>query len=322
MLYRELYASLSEPAVLELAAEEEALGLNSHLVEAVNDQTKLARLLLQGEMTAPDSYIAARKAGPVDAPYAGDLEAVWAWIATEQNSYEASSNRTALVQLLELSQKTRRFWWASDNPVLQKAREQDRIPVYYANIESEALGFFFATGDEGGEVIDYYQGPIRSESDQPESGDKYVQAVTEKLLILAICAADIMHTSMGAWSKSQSVAYILTGEVPHVPRWRVRIDPVWGVDRKRTSILMFGSYNDQSLRDIHRIVRKRLGSYNKKALTPEDDEILFFVQRTPGVTWNERLQEWNSHHGNEHQYQTPQGLIKAFQRALKRSEQP
>lgn len=312
----------AEPRLLEheheFAAFEGIRAINDNILasDRVSDSVDLARRVIF-EGIPPLDDVGDLKIPPPFSTLA-DAEA---WIAAELGSVEAQAYEETMRRLWDESPDG---LWSMDNLLVPKIRS--RVPFYFAGIEAQAAWFYFESTNpeiiaagkkQKGQALRGVPGGMWH---SPTPGTVFVPAKTESLALVAVYSGWLSKEVSGCWDKSECAALILVGKTPQLPRWRVWVDNLPG-DGKMSVLELYGSFNEREMRAIHGIIRRHTGSYRKKSLTPEDVEILGFVESMPkseGWTWPKRLDRWNTEHVTNRQYATKEGLIAAYKAAQER----
>jgi hypothetical protein len=153
----------------------------------------------------------------------------------------------------------------------------------------------------------------------PVENDVCVFSGTEQLLMLAANSL-LLARQVPCWSQGECAAFILTGRVPQLPRWRI-----WHTDLPGGSKQIFIELNEpltsSDTKEIHRIIREDTGTYRKRRLTPGDRDFLNFIERSEGMTWKERLERWNREHPDGPIYADSDCLSVRYSRLNKRRGQ-
>ncbi|HEX2988970.1 MAG TPA: hypothetical protein VHS06_12490 [Chloroflexota bacterium] len=149
--------------------------------------------------------------------------------------------------------------------------------------------------------------------------------VTQHCLKQLSRAAKVVSKRSGCWSLGQATLFLLTNQVPQVPRvrlWTSRL-PGGGV---RSLIEVYGPLNYRETRALHRTMRERTGAYRKRGSTPADLELVRFVEASMAPrpssrakrSWKSLLSTWNDMHP-ERAFTRPNALQTAYSRAKART---
>lgn len=260
-------------------------------------------------------------------PFAS-LGQAWEWISSELESEEAEGDRAredaAWIQLAldgytDLAEnETLKPYGVSEPPPWPPSRILDQltppvVPFWLGNLSEAAGGFYMPRQAALGK-------PRAVSEGKPDEGHAVV-ARTTKLALLALWARWLMETT-GVWTNAQCSAFILTGQVPEIPRYRAWVRE--GLDGVMQCVIeLYASVTYREMMHLHTALRKHRGEYKKKGITPEDLLVLEFVERTPTLTWQQRFELWNekypgSGRGKRGQYKSYRGLYLRYQRILER----
>jgi hypothetical protein len=267
------------------------------------------------------------------APPFNTLKDAWSWINSELESDEAIRTRqdadwvrvirftlgeyTAYNQPLVQS-----IPWAIDNPMLEGIRP--RVPFYYSGLESEATKFRLQRDEKDDWVHPEWEDAIKWRNTPlfgwPGVGDVShlfdegeVEAVTEKLALLAVWGGWLAFCTGYSWRRSDCVRLILTDMNPELPRIRI-----WKT-AAGTFVAIHGQFKWEVSKELFHKVQKfaqAMGSH-EQPLTPEDVNFIMFGRETKGMTASQRLVEWNERYP-EQQLNTRQTLDSKIRRALVR----
>lgn len=191
------------------------------------------------------------------------------------------------------------------------AAELEKKPLETMADWLQAIGHFGIPGDHV--MLTYPGAHVAGENDTS------LMACTERLMLLSIFSLDMVQRTTRVWSQGQAAAFILTGAVPKLPRFRVWVDSLPG-GGTRTFVELLGSINSREMQQIYSAIRGHSGQARKKSLRPTDVELLDFVDGLHGATWEDKLQQWNRSH--ERRFKNTSGLINAYSRAAARLTRP
>jgi hypothetical protein len=145
-------------------------------------------------------------------------------------------------------------------------------------------------------------------------GERAVPVLGDALVRLNVAVSQTAALAEGCWSLGQTCAFVLTGEVPQLPRVRLWLDR----GRRRSFIELLGPMTDRDAREVRRRIGAATGETGKWPFRAQDQELISFVQEAQG-TWPERLKAWNERHPDR-QYGKPSALQTAHKRALNRRD--
>jgi hypothetical protein len=146
---------------------------------------------------------------------------------------------------------------------------------------------------------------------------RVVTVYSQKLALLALWSAYLSFITDNAWSRDGCVVYILTGQLPHLPKMRIR-EKLLGV-----SVELYVPVTMANLRLLYDEVRELRGVKHKKDFTTEDADLMRFVEaETPDLSFSERLVLWEKNYPDHHHYKRGQDLWRAYKSAVKRQRRP
>lgn len=145
-----------------------------------------------------------------------------------------------------------------------------------------------------------------------------VIAVTPDLALTAVWGTYLCLQTQGSWSQGQAVAYILTGEVPQLPRARLWTRSLPGGGKKCT-LELFGKINRREMEWLYEKIQGHTSQKGMKEATQRDLELIEFVVERGGVgkSFQEMTDEWNRA-GKKPEYKRRESFWKAYDRARKR----
>lgn len=262
------------------------------------------------------TYVSRGEKAP--APFPAFEEAL-EWIEFERNSDEGRSYKARWLSLhdravREIGRGRGKGYLASDNPVLPKIRS--RLPFYFAGSEAAAELLVIKMTDLAGVAAARVLGHgkvkgVPGIGEMTIATERVLYACTERLALLAHWSEYLARLTDYAWRKSQCAEYILTGELPKVPRWRVRQTRV-GLILEVYSVL-----TRKEVHDIYLMMRDRAKVRGRKDPTSEDLALFEFMKEHEPKSLQDKLDLWNAKHP-ERQFGSPQALHTAHTRIQKR----
>lgn len=169
--------------------------------------------------------------------------------------------------------------------------------------------------------MQYEAGRPVSPSGLHRLGERDYFGATPAMRDLAFKAVHLANMT-GVWTDGQAAAFIMTGIIPDVPRWRVWVRELPG-GTQRQLLELYGPMNWHETQEFYRILRERSGMRHKKSFSMEDLQLVDFVdeQKRLRRKSQEILQEWN-HTYPERAYGKYQSLWTASKRARARRNRP
>jgi len=98
-----------------------------------------------------------------------------------------------------------------------------------------------------------------------------------------------------AWQEAQTVAFVLTGQVPIIPRVRYSVNVTFSGGPCWVTLKFDARITPQDLaREYSKIRRKIMGNSHAKPLTKKHQELaVFAAEHKDGLTWEKLMHKWN-----------------------------
>ncbi|MGI8912997.1 MAG: hypothetical protein ACR2JY_04260 [Chloroflexota bacterium] len=148
-------------------------------------------------------------------------------------------------------------------------------------------------------------------------GERCFLPLTRELRVLANGAYTISVGSR-CWSLGQATCFILTGEVPQLPRVRLWASHMSG-GAARAFIELNGVFSYREMQTAYRALRENAKATGKRSFKPSDQQIIDFWEGAGSrfTTIRERRNAWNAGHP-ERPFSNESAILKAYKRAKSR----
>ena len=123
------------------------------------------------------------------------------------------------------------------------------------------------------------------------------------------------------WSEESAVRFVLTGEVPLIPRAQVSVK-TFGLSLGspgayiRVHLDVDPSVPPEQLTRWFREIRQRLVPGRRRSPVRSERALVDLVHDHPSLTWGERVRQWNSDHPDEKAYPSAQQMARDYHRAI------